>query len=444
MSLLWLFVVLVLSVLLHEAGHAVAAKAGGYTVTSFGIGSGKPLLLFRLPRSGCIIYLCRFGLRFTGVTWVFFPSGTPSRASDLLLASGGMLTNTLIAFGASRLLASFELRSVSLLAVWVPTVVVLLVNSVLALASFVPHRTLSVAQGTFASDGLHVLAVLFPRRFRGMPLAGVTAPLRTLSQKRAFWESITDHSLLCAALVRAADAYWELDDRSAARACWKELSALEVMPGVTAYQRAWSQLLAVRLDEAANPTATLGEAEISFHGIGSRTGVLLVARERVVHLDARPVPDRDATFEVLQQEAMALREPALALAILADRIDLMSRLVCGEENSPSSIEAAYTSLERLASQYDAARVDVESSSADVRVYGHIALARTALGDDGGAAIAYERALSAARRVFAALAFQPEAQSRFASRQSSIVRSAMECNRRLGREADAERYAHLLA
>jgi membrane-associated protease RseP (regulator of RpoE activity) len=165
-SLLWLFVVLVLSILLHEVGHAVAAWTGGYRVTSFGVGSGKPLLLLRLPGSGTIFYLCRFGPRFSGITWVFFPGGAPSSLSNLLLACGGALANGIAAGFAALVLASWELRSVPFLSVWVPIVVVLLVNSVLMLLFFVPRRTLSAEHGTLTSDSLQALAALFPGRFR--------------------------------------------------------------------------------------------------------------------------------------------------------------------------------------------------------------------------------------------------------------------------------------
>jgi membrane-associated protease RseP (regulator of RpoE activity) len=157
--------VLLLSVLLHEIGHAVAARAGGYRVTSLGIGTGPPLLLFRLPRTGTLVYVCRFALSFSGVTWVYNPKGVSSRAADVLLACGGSLTNMLVALVAAALLASFERQQVPFLTVWVPAVVTLLVNSVLALLFFLPRRSSSAEQGVLPSDGLQVLATLFPARF---------------------------------------------------------------------------------------------------------------------------------------------------------------------------------------------------------------------------------------------------------------------------------------
>ncbi|RYG86001.1 MAG: hypothetical protein EON58_22255 [Alphaproteobacteria bacterium] len=40
---------LILTVLIHEIGHALFATLAGYRVTSFGLGYGKPLVHVRLP-----------------------------------------------------------------------------------------------------------------------------------------------------------------------------------------------------------------------------------------------------------------------------------------------------------------------------------------------------------------------------------------------------------
>ncbi len=443
MSLIWIYVVLVVSVFLHELGHAIAARTGGYLVTSFGIGNGRPLAVFRLPRSGTLLYLCRFRLHFSGVTWVVFLKGLPTRVSDLSVACGGALLNALIACGAALALTSFELRAVPFLSVWVPTVVVLLVNSVLALSFFMPRRTSTAEQGILISDGLQALSVLFPSRLRGKIAGSAAAPLRTLRQKRAFWKSIGDSTMLCVALIRAAEAYRELGDEDTARACWKELSVLEVMPAAAPYQRAWDLLLGVRFNGVADPASALDEAERLFQTIGNRTGVLIVARERQMRFELQTNQINPNTrLASLQTEALANGDAPLALSFLADRIELQGTSLLQGGPKGKELVAGLAILERLASQYDAARVEIESSVLDVRVYAKIASVRAALKDDGGAAVAYERALSAARRVYAALAFDPDIQSRFAARQATLITTAVECCRRLGREADAARYTRL--
>jgi hypothetical protein len=434
-SLLWLFVLLILSIFLHELGHAIAAWAGGYQVTSFGIGSGKPILLLRLPRSGTIFYICRLGYRFSGVTWVYYPKGVPPKISDLFLACGGALTNAVIACIAALLLASFEQKAVSFLLVWVPTVVLLLVNSVLALLFFVPHQTMSTEQGTLTSDGLQVLTILFPNRFRGRQSGSIVTSLRTLSQKRDFWESIGDTTMICIALIRVTETYLMLGDKEAVRNSLAEFSSLSIMPKAELFRCAWESLLTAVSEDTADTVTRLKDAEKSFEAIENKAGVLRVARERLLRTD-KPVTD-SALLE-LQREASLQRDAAFALILLVDRIELLGKELLQE--TPVDTNA----LERLASQYDAARLDVDSSTTDVRVYGIIASVRVAVKDDGGAVIAYERALSAARRLFIALAFLPEVQKRFAARQAPLIGAAVDCCRRLGRDTDAVRYARLLA
>jgi hypothetical protein len=444
-SLFWLFVVLVLSVFLHEVGHAVAAWAGGYRVTSFGIGSGRPLLLLRMPGSGTIFYLCRFGLRLSGITWVFFPGGTPSSVSNLFLACGGAVANGITAGIAALCLASFEVRSVPFLSVWVPTVVVLLVNSVLMLLVFVPRRTLSAEHGTLTSDSLQALAALFPDRFRGKQSGRIAVPLRTLSEKRAFWENIGDTTMLCVAMIRAGDAYREIGDQDAARACWEELSTLEVMPRAAMYQNAWIRLLSVQLENEPYPAVALNEAEKLFQAMGNKAGDLMVTRERLIRQNGGlSVADLDMSLSTLQAEAIASGDAAVAVSILADRVDLYTKLLQGGKETDDDTASALSTLERLSSQYDAARLAIDSSATDIRVYGRIASVRAGIRDDGGAAVSYERALAAARRVYAALAFMPDVQHRFAARQAPLIAEAVQCCRRLGRDADAARYARLLS
>jgi hypothetical protein len=150
------------------------------------------------------------------------------------------------------------------------------------------------------------------------------------------------------------------------------------------------------------------------------------------------------SLATLQTEAMASGDIAAAVSVLADRIDLQARFLQGAKQTVDDTSSALSTLERLAGQYDAARLEVDSSAIDIRVYGRIASVRSANRDDGGAAVSYERALAAARRVYVALAFIPDVQHRFAARQTPLITEAMECCRRLGRDADAGRYARLLS
>ena len=91
-SLWWLAAAPLIAVL-HELGHALAARPAGYRVTSFGIGHGKPLMRWRL-RNGTIVYLGRW--LFSGGLCVAIPVD-PVPARRWLYHSGGLLVQAALA-----------------------------------------------------------------------------------------------------------------------------------------------------------------------------------------------------------------------------------------------------------------------------------------------------------------------------------------------------------
>ncbi|HHO52740.1 MAG TPA: RIP metalloprotease [Deltaproteobacteria bacterium] len=74
-------------VLIHELGHALAARPGGYRLTSFGIGLGTPLWSIYL-RSGVVLHLDRWLLAGGAATAI--PTG-PVTARRAWFHSGGLL-----------------------------------------------------------------------------------------------------------------------------------------------------------------------------------------------------------------------------------------------------------------------------------------------------------------------------------------------------------------
>lgn len=91
-TLAWLLSVPLIAVL-HELGHALAARPAGYRVTSFGVGHGKPILHWR-TRSGTIIYLGRW--IFSGGQCVAIPVQViPERR--WLYHCGGLILQGLLA-----------------------------------------------------------------------------------------------------------------------------------------------------------------------------------------------------------------------------------------------------------------------------------------------------------------------------------------------------------
>jgi tetratricopeptide (TPR) repeat protein len=89
-QLLELTLYVYLSVLAHELGHVLTAWYGGYWVSAWGLGCGKPWL--RLRWGSTVFYLSpRRPLQ--GLTFAFPRHAPPSRHAELILLCGGILAH---------------------------------------------------------------------------------------------------------------------------------------------------------------------------------------------------------------------------------------------------------------------------------------------------------------------------------------------------------------
>jgi peptidase M50-like protein len=185
------------SIFLHELGHAVAGRAVGFVVTSFGLGMARPWLVIKCGRMK--IFFC-WVHPFQGLTFVVMPQLYPSKGRKVLFAAGGILANAL---GAVLALALWRWCSWGR-GEWLMSAAV---NGLIAGISLIPIQT-RVGQTPFRTDGVLILAALRSTSFR--PPAPML--IQSVNSLRRLWESIGDHLQMKLGLLGAAESYAELGD----------------------------------------------------------------------------------------------------------------------------------------------------------------------------------------------------------------------------------------
>src|SRR6516164_2825991 len=86
--------ILIVSVFIHELGHAVVAWLTGFAVHSFGIGQARPVWVFNLRNTR--VFFCWRG-HSSGLTFAHPLRVFPSRRMLVAFYFGGVLANLLCA-----------------------------------------------------------------------------------------------------------------------------------------------------------------------------------------------------------------------------------------------------------------------------------------------------------------------------------------------------------
>lgn len=329
-----------LIVLLHESGHALFARLGGYRVTSFGIGLGRPFWRVQLSR-GVVFHLDRWLL--AGGACVAFPSGPPTLKRAWFHA-GGLILQAVLA--------------VVLLALphtWLGDRIAQF-NLIVAATNALPWRW-----GGSASDGWYLLDL-----FRGQQRAAEVLPQRPALQRMAARERQTDSRLgtayaeLCLAWVdvlacRPADAgrFFAKDPPETALDPWvdalyhfvhaqwhrlegRPLAALRIAreaPGVLA-EGAGDDAIGLLALAEAQALVDLDEPAAAMRTLGRIAGVSgLVGRQATVALLAASLDAPDdlelATWRVVRRAQDAWLDPTDAASTLweaARRLDAAHRI----------------------------------------------------------------------------------------------------------------------
>lgn len=168
MGLLWdlvaLFVYGNLVVLVHELGHVALARAGGYRVTSFGLGLGPPVARVAL-RGGVVLHLDRWWI---GGSCTAIPRG-PVDGRRAWFHGGGLLAQLGLAAVLAVALAVWPDQ------VWLERTASF--NLLVGVTNAIPWRF-----GEQVSDGWRLLEVWLPRRRTGL-LLPIRADLERLHRR---------------------------------------------------------------------------------------------------------------------------------------------------------------------------------------------------------------------------------------------------------------------
>lgn len=360
----FLYPALFVAVLVHEIGHALLARAAGFTTTSLGLGAARPLFCVLLP-GGVRFFLCRTNPTL-GTCWTTTSELLPSRLFRALLFVGGGAANLLFAGGCFVWWRDFR-GGGAVLALF-------LMNVLLGVLNLLPLRLTLPGSGgakSVASDGLQAVSLFLVRRNR-------VAPPETELGFHALWQEIGDTRTaryrFCLAGLAAVDGA----DVPGAKSYADAAQALPPDTGSDAH------LLFLRARVALTPNiggnADVAELFTRARGLyaaqNAGGSVFLCDLHRLLAL---PSDEAVAVWETLASAPLSRRgERATRLA--ATRLLLQTR--CDR--------ADVVALETWLARYEAARRVFRSDVDDARVYEAVAAWREARGDAAGAQIARQR------------------------------------------------------
>src|SRR5262245_9012755 len=169
------FVILYVSIFVHELGHALLGRLVGFVVTSFGLGTGHPW--FKVALGRLRVFLC-WSHPFQGLTFYFTPRLAASKRQLVPFLAGGIFANLFLVFFAVALSRYFPRAN----AIWLATAAV---NGLLAVTSLAPYQA-RVGKAVVRSDGRLIQNALQGRVFL-MPAPLIIQSVKAL---RGLWEAI--------------------------------------------------------------------------------------------------------------------------------------------------------------------------------------------------------------------------------------------------------------
>ena len=397
------------SLFVHEAGHAFFGWRGGYRITSFGLGTGKPLLVHNWR--GIRVFLCRnFG---NGLTFAVCPQLLPARNQRLLFLAGGLIANGAVMVAGLALAFLFPDESELGFAI-------VAVNGSLLINAF-PFQA-KMEKILVNSDGAQMLALLRGQQNDALPgmvirHTATVIPLLTV---------IGDANSLYEYLIAEANAYAQCGDKQTATRLYEHALGLP-MPA-WAFRRAHallveSTLASLRGEEQAR-SAALDRAAQQFGDLDNEVGAWLTGVSQAeILLKSQP----DAACQALTRLADA---PVVRRhKTLQRHIELLQL--------QAAVEVGSEDISRLFSAYEATRKRGSSTVGEANVCGAMAQWAERNGNWQKAETYRRRALQAVITIYRAC---PDVKIRaaFAESQSDFIAAMQNCLRHTGKTEEAEK------
>jgi tetratricopeptide (TPR) repeat protein len=410
--ILFLVPVLYCSLFLHELGHALAGRAVGMVIISFGLGLARPLCV--LSFRGIRIYFC-FVRPSLGLAYGIAPELIQPRGKRAAFLAGGIVAHVVI------IVTSLVLWRVapSAKSIWLS---VLLANGWLAIGNLLPWRfTLNGTKMT--TDGGLLLQLL---RFRSI---SPPEPMRvqTANALRGLYTSIGDVRSLRLSLLSAAEAAAGLDDLERAQSLLDEAESLPDydLPPLIALDALLRAVVALQIGRIDASLTALDAAEAYYRPLWSGVGALITSSCRASFQAVRgDVEGGVAEFERLR-----------SLAVILDTFELKASLLMSVIVGRAALSDS-ESLESLLTEYEIARREHPSDSRDLKVYRAVAQLHARAADWIRAEPFYCRALAALEKL-ASLWIDLGERERFLRLHSETVEGARNCLLALGKLDEAK-------
>lgn len=405
--------VLYVALLCHELGHVVLGRWQGFVITSFGLGIGRPFLVWNWRNAR--VYLCRKHA-FNGLTFMSAPQLFPSRRQTLWMLSGGMLAHALLTLLSLSLWWGLPWgESVWLLAAGI--------NASLGVMTMVPFKA-TIGDVALQSDGFHMVQVLR----NGMLSNPAPDRVRLLRTLRGFWQEIGDNLGLYTHLLDAAEAWMQLGNAEEAERLCAEAEALVIEHST--FTRAYGKVVCSAVARAAGKleasAASLEEALQGFSALDHEAGLFVVAWERAeLKLKQGEAAEAAASLHALACHRVPRNKPGLQTALLVARLCASSALPDGN------------GMAQLLAEYETARRRHHSDTLDLQVFSNLAGMYMRQQDLRKAERSYRDALAAAQKLHETLA-DPADQAAFLRGQSALLTGASECLQHLGKADEADR------